>query len=160
AATKPPLLVPETISAMQLLETLKKNRAELALVIDEYGEIEGIVTLSDVLGALVGDVSVIDEDHEEDAVRREDGSWLVDAGISFQRFREVFKRDVYFPDETSGAYHTLAGFVLDRLGHIPEISEHFEWDGYRIEVVDMDRNRIDRLLISKIPPVEPEADEG
>jgi Mg2+/Co2+ transporter CorC len=150
AATKPPLLVPETISAMQLLETLKKNRAELALVIDEYGEIEGIVTLSDVLGALVGDVSVIDEDHEEDAVRREDGSWLVDAGISFQRFREVFKRDVYFPDETSGAYHTLAGFVLDRLGHIPEISEHFEWDGYRIEVVDMDRNRIDRLLISKI----------
>ena len=160
AATKPPLLVPETISAMQLLETLKKNRAELALVIDEYGEIEGIVTLSDVLGALVGDVSVIDEDHEEDAVRREDGSWLVDAGISFQRFREVFKRDVYFPDETSGAYHTLAGFVLDRLGHIPEISEHFEWDGYRIEVVDMDRNRIDRLLISKIPPVEPAADEG
>lgn len=155
AATKPPLLVPETISAMQLLETLKKNRAELALVIDEYGEIEGIVTLSDVLGALVGDVSVIDEHHEEDAVRREDGSWLVDAGISFERFREVFKGDVYFPEEASGAYHTLAGFVLDRLGHIPQISEHFEWEGFRIEVVDMDRNRIDRLLITKIVPTAP-----
>lgn len=160
AATKPPLFVPETVSAMQLLETLKKNRAELALVIDEYGEIEGIVTLSDVLGALVGDVSVIDEHHEEDAVRREDGSWLVDAGISFDRFREVFDADVYFPEETSGAYHTLAGFVLTRLGHIPQISEHFEWEGYRFEVVDMDRNRIDRLLVAKIEPTESESTEG
>lgn len=159
AATKPPLFVPETVSAMQLLETLKKNRAELALVIDEYGEIEGIVTLSDVLGALVGDVSVIDEHHEEDAVRREDGSWLVDAGISFDRFREVFDADVYFPEETSGAYHTLAGFVLTRLGHIPQISEHFEWEGYRFEVVDMDRNRIDRLLVAKIEPTESESTE-
>lgn len=152
AAIKPPLFVPETVSAMQLLETLKKNRAELALVIDEYGEIEGIVTLSDVLGALVGDVSVIDEHHEADAVRREDGSWLIDAGISFDRFREVFGADIYFPEETSGAYHTLAGFVLTQLGHIPQISEHFEWEGYRFEVVDMDRNRIDRLLIVKIEP--------
>lgn len=152
AATKPPLFVPETVSAMQLLETLKKNRAELALVIDEYGEIEGIVTLSDVLGALVGDVSVIDEHHEADAVRREDGSWLIDAGISFDRFREVFEADIYFPEETSGAYHTLAGFVLTQLGHIPQISEHFEWEGYRFEVVDMDRNRIDRLLIVKTEP--------
>lgn len=160
AATKPPLFVPETVSAMQLLETLKKNRAELALVIDEYGEIEGIVTLSDVLGALVGDVSVIDEHHEEDAVRREDGSWLVDAGISFDRFREVFDADVYFPEETSGAYHTLAGFVLTRLGHIPQISEHFEWEGYRFEVVDMDSNRIDRLLVAKIEPTESESTEG
>lgn len=156
AATKPPLFVPETISAMQLLETLKKDRAELALVIDEYGEIEGIVTLSDVLGALVGDVSVIDENHEEDAVLREDGSWLVDAGISFDRFREVLGADIYFSGETSGAYHTLAGFVLTRLGHIPQIAEHFEWEGYRIEVVDMDRNRIDRLLVTKMEP-EPSA---
>lgn len=152
AVLKPPLFVPETISAMQLLETLKKNRAELALVIDEYGEIEGIVTLSDVLGALVGDVSVIDQNHEEDAVRRDDGSWLVDGGISFDRFRELLGSDVHFPEEFSGAYHTLAGFVMTRLGHIPNISEHFEWEGYRIEVVDMDRNRIDRLLISQSQP--------
>lgn len=152
AVLKPPLFVPETISAMQLLETLKKNRAELALVIDEYGEIEGIVTLSDVLGALVGDVSVIDQNHEEDAVRRDDGSWLVDGGVSFDRFRELLGSDVHFPEEFSGAYHTLAGFVMTRLGHIPNISEHFEWEGYRIEVVDMDRNRIDRLLISQSQP--------
>ncbi|MES2026402.1 MAG: hemolysin family protein [Pseudomonadota bacterium] len=152
AATRPPLFVPETISAMQLLETLKKNRAELALVIDEYGEIEGIVTLSDVLGALVGDVSVIDEHHEVDGVRREDGSWLIDGGVSFDRFRELLETEVRFPEEASGTYHTLAGFVMTFLGHIPQMSDHFEWEGYRIEVVDMDRNRIDRLLITKIDP--------
>ena len=150
AATRPPLFVPETISAMQLLETLKKNRAELALVIDEYGEIEGIVTLSDVLGALVGDVSVINEDYEDDVVRREDGSWLIDGGVTFDRFRELLATQVRFPEESSGTYHTLAGFVMTFLGHIPQISEHFEWEGYRIEVVDMDRNRIDRLLVTAL----------
>jgi len=153
AATRPPLFVPETISAMQLLETLKKNRAELALVIDEYGEIEGIVTLSDVLGALVGDVSVIDEHHEEDGIRREDGSWLLDGGMSFDRFRELLETEVRFPEEASGTYHTLAGFVMTFLGHIPQMSDHFEWEGYRFEVVDMDRNRIDRLLVKKLDPL-------
>lgn len=163
AATRPPLFVPETISAMQLLETLKKNRAELALVIDEYGEIEGIVTLSDVLGALVGDVSVIDEHHEEDGIRRDDGSWLIDGGVSFDRFRELLDTDVHFPEEGSGTYHTLAGFVMTFLGQIPKMSDAFEWEGYRIEVVDMDRNRIDRLLISKldlVPQAEPSGDEN
>lgn len=160
AAIQPPLFVPETISAMQLLETLKKNRAELALVIDEYGEIEGIVTLSDVLGALVGDVSIIDQNHEVDAVQREDGSWLIDAGVSFDRFRELLDTNVHFPEESAGAYHTLAGFVMTWLGHIPKISDYFEWEGYRIEVVDMDRNRIDRLLITKIVPQVPESTEG
>jgi putative hemolysin len=152
AVVQPPLFVPETISAMQLLETLKKNRAELALVIDEYGEIEGIVTLSDVLGALVGDVSIIDQHHEVDAVQREDGSWLIDAGISFDRFRELLDTTVQFPEESAGAYHTLAGFVMTWLGQIPKISDYFEWEGYRFEVVDMDRNRIDRLLVTKIAP--------
>ncbi|RBA24782.1 hemolysin family protein [Herminiimonas fonticola] len=157
AATRPPLFVPETISAMQLLETLKKNRAELALVIDEYGEIEGIVTLSDVLGALVGDVSVIDEHHEDDGVRRDDGSWLIDGGVTFDRFRELLQTEVRFPEEASGTYHTLAGFVMTFLGHIPQMSDAFEWEGYRIEVVDMDRNRIDRLLITELDPPADEA---
>lgn len=158
-AIKAPLFVPESISAMQLLETLKKNRAELALVVDEYGETEGIVTLSDVLGALVGDVSVVDANQEADAVRREDGSWLIDGSVSLDRFRELLDSSSYFPEETSGTYHTLAGFVLAQLGHIPQSSEHFEWDNFRIEVVDMDRNRIDRLLVSRIRPVMEDAPE-
>lgn len=160
AAARPPLFVPETISAMQLLETLKKNRAEMALVIDEYGEIEGVVTLSDVLGALVGDVSVIDEHHEEDGVRRDDGSWLLDGGMSFDRFRELLEADLRFPEEGAGTYHTLAGFVMTFLGHIPQMSDHFEWEGYRFEVVDMDRNRIDRLLVKKQDSLPEPATEG
>jgi putative hemolysin len=129
-------------------------------VIDEYGEIEGIVTLSDVLGALVGDVSVINEDFEDDVVRREDGSWLIDGGVTFDRFRELLGTQVRFPEEASGTYHTLAGFVMTFLGHIPQISEHFEWEGYRIEVVDMDRNRIDRLLVTVLEekPADDELD--
>lgn len=149
-AVKPALYVPESVSAMDLLETLKKNRAELALVIDEYGEIEGMVTLSDVMGALVGDVSVVDDEtHEADAVQREDGSWLIDGGVSLDRFRDLFDTNLLFPEESAGAYHTLAGFVLTQLGRIPSVSEHFEWSGYRFEVMDMDRQRIDRLLVSK-----------
>lgn len=149
-AVKPALYVPESVSAMDLLETLKKNRAELALVVDEYGEIEGMVTLSDVMGALVGDVSMVDdEEHEADSVQREDGSWLIDGGVSLDRFRDLFGTDLQFPEEAAGAYHTLAGFVLTQLGHIPTVSEHFECNGYRFEVMDMDRHRIDRLLVSK-----------
>lgn len=154
-AVKPPLYVPESVSAMDLLETLKKNRAELALVVDEYGEIEGMVTLSDVMGALVGDVSVIDDDeHEADAVQRDDGSWLIDGGVSLDRFRELLDTDVRFPEEAAGTYHTLAGFVLTQLGHIPSAPERFEWDNFRFEVVDMDRQRIDRLLVSRMPKAD------
>lgn len=153
AVAKPPLYVPESLSAMDLLETLKKNRAELALVVDEYGEIEGMVTLSDVMGALVGDVAVVDtEEHEADAVQREDGSWLLDGGISLDRFRDVLGTELRFPEESSGNYHTLAGFLLSQLGHIPNVSEHCEWEGYRFEVMDMDRNRIDRILVSRVHP--------
>jgi putative hemolysin len=152
AVTKPPLYMPESVSAMDLLESLKKNRSEIALVVDEYGEIEGMVTLSDVMGALVGDVSIVDDDKQDaDAVQREDGSWLIDGGISFDRFRDIFNTDVRFPEESAGTYHTLAGFVLTQLGHIPKASEHFEWNGYRFEVVDMDRNRIDRLMVAALP---------
>jgi len=155
AAVKPALFIPEALSAMQLLETFKKNRAELALIINEYGEIEGIVTLSDVLGALVGDVVAVDNQQDEDCVQREDGSWLMDGGISFDRLRELLDTDVKFPEEASGSYHTLAGFVLTHFGYIPRASEYFEWEGYRIEVIDMDKNRIDRLLISEIVPAAP-----
>lgn len=161
AVTKPPLFVPESLSGMDLLETLKKHRAEVALVVDEYGEIEGMVTLSDVMSALVGDVSVVDEEQDADAVRREDGSWLIDGGVSLDRFRDLLETDVRFPDESSGTYHTLAGFVLTQLRHIPGVSEHFEWDSFRFEVVDMDRNRIDRLLVTRIAvPSAPAAEDG
>ncbi len=155
AVTRPPLFVPESLSGMDLLETLKKNRAELALVVDEYGEIEGMVTLSDVMSALVGDVTVTDEEQEADAVQRDDGSWLIDGGVSLDRFRDLLQTDVRFPDESAANYHTLAGFVLTQLRRIPNVSEYFEWDDFRFEVVDMDRNRIDQLLVTRVVRTEP-----
>jgi putative hemolysin len=148
AAVKPMLYVPESISAMDLLELFKKNRAELALVVDEYGDIQGMVTLADVMSVLVGDVSLSGEAQPPDAVQRDDGSWLMDGGVSLDRFRELLGTASPFPDEEAGNYHTLAGFVLYQLGYIPKPSEHFDWDGFRFEVLDMDANRIDRLLVS------------
>jgi putative hemolysin len=160
AAVKPLLYVPESISAMDLLELFKKDRAELALVVDEYGDIQGMVTLADVMSVLVGEVSVSGEAQPSDAVRREDGSWLIDGGVSLGRFRELLGFRAPFPNEAEASYHTLAGFVLHQLGYIPKPSEHFTWEGYRFEVMDMDGNRIDRLLVSPVAQALPAPARG
>ncbi len=150
------LYVPETVSAMALLEMFKKNRAELALIVDEYGDIQGMVTLSDVMSALVGDVSVAGEEHDADAVQRADGSWLLDGGVSLDRFRDLLETTQGFPGEDEGAYHTLAGFMLYQLGYIPKPADTVDWQGFRFEVMDMDGNRIDRIMVSRYEAVEPE----
>jgi putative hemolysin len=147
AAVEPLLFVPESVSAIDLLEQLKMHRAELAMIVDEYGDIQGMITLTDVMGALVGEVPT-GEDHDPgDGVRREDGSWLMDGGMILDRFRYLTGVEFIFPDENAAAYHTLAGFALYRLGYIPKVGETLEWNGWRFEVVDMDGNRIDRLLV-------------
>jgi putative hemolysin len=110
------------------------------------------------MSALVGDVTVIGEEHDPDAVQRQDGSWLLDGGIDLDRFRDLFGTGLRFPNEDNGAYHTLAGFVLYQLGYIPKTSEFFEWDEFRFEVVDMDGNRIDRVLVARVATPEPEAE--
>ena len=150
------LYVPETVSAMALLEMFKKNRAELALIVDEYGDIQGMVTLSDVMSALVGDVTVNGEEQDPDAVQRQDGSWLLDGGVALDRFRDLLATGIAFPGEDEGAYHTLAGFVLYQLGYIPKASETVDWEGFRFEVMDMDGNRIDRILVTQIAQPQPE----
>jgi len=150
------LYVPETVSAMALLEMFKKNRAELALIVDEYGDIQGMVTLSDVMSALVGDVTVVGEEDDPDAVQRQDGSWLLDGGVALDRFRDLLGTSMVFPGEDEGAYHTLAGFLLYQLGYIPKAAEAVDWQHLRFEVMDMDGNRIDRILVSQISVPEPE----
>ncbi|WP_307729889.1 hemolysin family protein [Massilia sp. H6] len=149
AAVHELLYVPETVGAMVLLEMFKKNRAELALIVDEYGDIQGMVTLSDIMSALVGDVAVCGEEHDPDAVQRQDGSWLLDGGLALDRFRDLFETGVGFPGEDSGAYHTLAGFVLYQLGYIPKAADTVDWGSFRFEIMDMDGNRIDRILVTR-----------
>jgi len=160
AAVQDILYVPETVSAMGVLELFKKNNAELGLIVDEYGDIQGMVTMTDLMSALVGDVTVIGEEHDPDAVQREDGSWLLDGGMVLDRFRDLFDAGLRFPAEENGAYHTLAGFLLYQFGYIPRPSESLAWDAWRFEVVDMDGNRIDRILVKHAPiPPAPAPDE-
>lgn len=159
AALQPALFVPETVSAIDLLELFKKTRHEMALIVDEYGDIQGLVTLADVMDALVGDVATVGGPEESDAVQRDDGSWLVDGGMPLDRLRDLLHTDLRFPDEASGAYHTVAGLILYQLGAIPKPGEYIEWADFRIEVIDMDGNRIDRLLVGRTPQ-EREAEPG
>jgi putative hemolysin len=157
-AVEPLLFVPESVSAIDLLEQMKMHRAELAMIVDEYGDIQGMITLTDVMGALVGEVPT-GEDHEPgDGVRREDGSWLMDGGMVLDRFRYLTGVEFAFPDEAAAAYHTLAGFVLYQLGYIPKVGESLEWNGWRFQVLDMDGNRIDKLLV--VPGVPATDEEG
>lgn len=143
AFLKEPLYVPETSTAFQVLEMFKSRNTHLALVIDEYGALQGLVTTNDFLEAMAGEVR---QTLPEDAaiVQREDGSWLVDASLPFDEFTDVFP--IRLPD--AGDYQTLAGFILARLGHVPTVAETFEVNHLRFEIVDIDARRIDKVLVA------------
>ena len=146
---KTPLFIPETATAMKLLEMFKKSGRHVAFVLDEYGDVQGLVTINDVLESIVGDIPSDGKPAEAFAVRREDGSWLLDGMLPMEKFGELFP-DVGLPEEESGTYHTLSGFIQMRLGRIPAVADHFEWRGWRFEVVDMDANRIDKVLAAPV----------
>ncbi len=149
SVAKPPLYVLSNISLMHFLEECKKTRVHFALVVDEYGEVEGLVTLNDVMEAIVGDIGSADMIEEPLMVQREDGSWLIDGLLPVDKFIDLFDVDGLM-DEAKGNFHTVGGFVMTKIGHVPTATDCFEWEGLRIEVVDMDKNRVDKLLVSKI----------
>ena len=144
-----PLFIPENATAMKLLEMCKKSGRHVAFVVDEYGDVQGLVSINDVLESIVGDIPSEGEPAEALAVRREDGSWLLDGMLPMEKFGELFP-DVGLPEEESGTYHTLSGFILMRLGRIPAVADHFSWHGWRFEVVDMDGKRIDKVLAAPV----------
>lgn len=148
---RPPLYVPEAISPMQLLEQFKRTRNHTALVVDEYGEIEGLVSINDVMEAIVGDLPTEASDSDEEIVQRDDGSWLVDGMMSLDDFKEHFDLDMIEGEET-GDFQTVAGFVIFMLGRVPATADRVEWGGFTFEVVDMDRTRVDKLLVTPPPP--------
>ncbi|MEO6104476.1 MAG: hemolysin family protein [Pseudoxanthomonas sp.] len=152
-----PLFVSESTHAMKLLEILREEQQSLALVVDEYGEIQGLVTLSDLMGAVVGRLQA-SENSDEDAlvVVRDDGSMLVDGSLPNDDLSELLG-GVALPDGDEADYNTIAGLVIEQFGRIPHVGEHLEWAGWRIEVVDLDGARIDKLLLQKLP--EDEDDE-
>ena len=152
-ALRQPLFVPESTRGLKVLELFKQSGTHMAMVVDEYGVIQGLVTLQDMLEEIVGDIASFDEPDDPQAVQREDGSWLLDGMLPVGKFFELFDLDE-LPKEQRGNYHTMGGFVLTHLGRIPSAADHFEWRGLRVEVVDMDGNRIDKVLVSsaKIEP--------
>ena len=147
-ALQPARYVPETASPLNVLEMFRTSAEHMALVVDEYGEVRGVVTLTGVLEAIVGALPARGEAIEERIVRREDGSWLMDGLVTLEEVGEALGFGAV-PGEEEAGYETLAGFVLHQLGRVPRIGEHFEWGGLRFEVVDMDANRIDRVLVQR-----------
>jgi putative hemolysin len=143
----PPLFVPESMRALKVLERFKQTGVHLAIIVDEYGGVQGLVTLTDLLEAIVGDIPHIDELGEPEKVQREDGSWLMDGMLPIDEFKDTFGLD-RMPEEENGLYQTIGGFVMMCLERIPTVGDRFEWGGLKIEVVDMDDNRVDKLLVT------------
>jgi putative hemolysin len=143
------LILPETIPALRALEQLQKARQRVALVSDEFGNITGILSLLDLLEAIVGELPSQEDRHKLRAIQREDGSWLVDATLPVEEFaRDLGKPADYFP--VDGDFQTVGGFVVHRLAKIPKEGDHIEYRGHRYEVVDMDRHRLDKVLVSQL----------
>jgi putative hemolysin len=150
ASLRSPLVVHEATPVLGLLEMFRANPVHMAVVVDEYGVLEGIVTPTDILTAIAGELPEDVSDLEEAAaVRREDGSWLMDGMLGIHEAERLLERKDMRGDED---FETLAGFVLARLARIPQIGDHFEWDGLRFEIVDMDGRRIDRILVAPAAP--------
>jgi len=147
ATLQQPLYVPESMRALEVLELFKQSGTHIALVIDEYGGIQGLVTPSDILEAIVGDLPAAGEQVEPLAMQRADGSWLLDGMLPVDEFKDLFDLGE-LPGEDQGIYQTLAGFVVMQLGRIPAATDSFVWEGLKIEVMDMDGNRVDKVLVT------------
>jgi putative hemolysin len=156
---RPALFIPESMSALDVLERFKQKRTHVAFVIDEHGGFQGLVTTSDILEAIVGDIPMPDEAEETEIIRREDGSWLVDGKVIADELKELLQVNE-LPFEDEHLYQTVGGLVMASLGRIPVSGDHFDWSGFRFEVMDMDGHRVDKVLISPLfqesPPLPEE----
>ena len=146
-----PLFLSESTPALKALEILREEQHSLALVVDEYGEVTGLVTVNDVMEAVIGRTQKTQEGGEATplVVLREDGSMLVDGGLTIDSLREIFGSGA-LPGEEEHEFHTAAGMVIAQFGRIPAVGEHFQWGEWRIEVVDLDGPRVDQLLIQRV----------
>jgi putative hemolysin len=140
-------IIPDTADALDVVETIKQSPVHIALILDEYGDFEGIVTNADILEAIVGAFKTDEGPPEPEAVRREDGSWLISGGMPVDEMAERLSISV----SERRTYHTAAGFVLHFLGQLPSVGETFVAHGWRFEVVDMDGRRIDKILAKRLP---------
>jgi putative hemolysin len=144
ALLKPAFFIPETMFASRALELFKEKNTELLLVVDEFGGLQGLLTINDILEEIVGAM----EFEEPQATQRQDGSWLLDGMLEVDEFKELFNFEE-LPHEDE--YETLSGFMMTSLGRVPQASDNFEWNGFRFEVMDMDGRRVDKVLVTTLP---------
>ena len=145
--TRPPLIVHESTSILRTLDLFRKTPVHTAIVVDEFGALQGIVTRTDLLEAVAGDLPKIDAPARPKVTQREDGSYLVDASVPFPDVMQL----IGVGAAPAGDYVTLAGFVLSQLHELPKPGDHFVWGGWRFEVVDIDARRIDMILVQRQP---------
>jgi putative hemolysin len=150
---RPPLFIPESAEALQALEQFKRMGDRFALVTDEYGSIAGVISSTDILKAIVGDLPAKGEKAEPEVLRREDGTWLMGGTLSIEEMKDLLELDT-LPEAEEGSFQTVGGFVMARMGDIPSAGDRFEWGGFRFEVMDMDGRRVDKVLVSPLPPAE------
>ncbi|MBN1305223.1 MAG: HlyC/CorC family transporter [Anaerolineales bacterium] len=142
---KPALYIPETAFASNALKNCKENNKDIALVIDEHGGVQGLLTINDIVEEIVGDLQT----SAPQATQRQDGSWLLDGMLDTDDFKSIFRLGKTLPQEQD--YETLGGFVMMKLGKVPQVADQFEWRGLRFEIVDMDGHRVDKVLVTSLP---------
>lgn len=152
-----PLFLPENMPVLEAIERFRENKVQIALVIDEYGGIQGLLTTTDILEAIAGDFPDVGDADTNEIVRRADGSLLLDGRMAIDRFKDLLGIRA-LEREKERAYETLGGFVMTQLGRVPSEGDSFELENYRLEVVDMDELRVDKVLVSEISPQEPSSD--
>jgi putative hemolysin len=150
---KPAFFVPETMLASKALEILKEKGTDVLLVIDEFGALQGLLTINDILEEIVGALEM----EEPQATQRQDGSWLLDGMLEIDEFKEIFDLPP-LPHESE--YETLSGFIMMSLGRLPQATDRFEWHGLNFEVMDMDGRRVDKVLVTTLPPRTPALEES
>lgn len=154
-----PLFVSESTPTMKLLEILRENQQSLALVVDEYGDIAGMVTVNDVMEAVIGRTQSSGADASPLVVTRDDGSLLVDGSLGTGPLRELLGGGA-LPGEDEHLFHTAAGMTIAQFGRIPNVGESFDWKGWRVEIVDLDGPRVDKLLLQRLHEPEDAIDGG
>jgi putative hemolysin len=157
----PPLFVPASMSARRLIEEFRRVRKHVALVVDEFGVVDGMVTLKDVVEAIVGQLPERGvRQHYPQIILREDGSWIIDGQLDFEETAKEIKLLLTPEEIEANRYQTIGGYVLHHFGHIPEEGNTLQQHGFRFEIIDMDRQRIDKLLVTRMAPLHPATEES
>jgi len=151
----PPLLVPETMTAIQMLEQFKKTGRHIAVVTDEFGAVQGLVTLIDVFESIVGDLPQQGQARSKDSAQQSDGSYVLDAVLPIAELKSLLGSNLPLPHETAAEYQSAGGFMVTQLGRIPSPGDKFEWEGWSFEVLEMDRRRVDKIKVSRVGPPPP-----